>query len=83
MKLEQMIKQAMVDHIVSFGYHERMEKIAEHGVDDIAGIDYTSVVAHGQNNDGSLTKQAADETVTREIRRQIVATGYYNTLNNQ
>lgn len=83
MELKDMIKKAMVDQIVSIGYHDRMEKIAEHGIDDIAGIDYTDVVARGQNNDGTLTKQAADETVTREIRRQIVATGYYNALNNQ
>lgn len=82
MKLNDMIKQAMAEHIVNVGYNDRLQKIARSGIDDIANIDYTETVARGMNQDGSLTKQAADETITREIRRQIVATGYYNALNN-
>lgn len=83
MKLQDQIKEAISDRIVEIGYNDRMDKIARDGMDDIANIDYTDVVARGTNNDGTLTKQAADETVTREIRRQIVAAGYYNALNNE
>lgn len=83
MKLQDSIKEAMVRQIVNTGYNDRMDKIARDGIDDIACIDYSGVVAAGVNSDGSLTKQAADETIIREIRRQIVMTGYQNAQHNQ
>ena len=83
MKLEEKIREAMVNQIVTTGYNDRMEKIAENGIDDIAGINYTEVVRNGLDANGALTKQAADETLIREIRRQIVLTGYQNAQNNQ
>lgn len=82
MKLEERIKQAIIEQIIQTGYEDRMNKIAENGMDDYAGIDYTDVVASGMEADGSLTKQAADETIIREIRRQIVSAGYNYAKSN-
>ena len=83
MKLDERIKNAIAEGIIDAGYRDRMSKIAEHGVDDFAGISYNDVVAAGVGADGILTKQAADETITREIRRQIVAAGYDMARINQ
>ena len=82
MELKDMVKEAMAKQIVTIGYENRMNKIAADGIDDIANIDYTNVVQDGRDRDGMLTKQAADETITREIRRQIVLAGYENALKN-
>ena len=81
MDLREQIKLAMVDYIVNVGYEDRLQKIAAYGLDDYAGIDYEGVVADSVYNTGTLTKQAADEAITREIRSQIVAAGYINALN--
>jgi len=83
MKLNEMVKKAMSNEIVRIGYETRMLKIAEHGIDDVAGIDYTNVVQEGLDGNGELTKQAAEETLTREMRRQIVLTGYNDAMNRQ
>lgn len=82
MKLEDRIKEAMVEQIIQTGYEDRMNKIAQEGMDDYAGIDYSDAVANGTNRDGTLTKQAADETIIREMRRQIVLAGYNHAISN-
>lgn len=81
MKFEDQVKQAMVNQIISSGYNDRMEKIAKDGIDDIANIQYADVLQTGRGANGELTKQAADEVVTREMRRQIVLSGYLDSIN--